>query len=539
MNRTAPVALAVLCLAGLPASTTAAPARPNVVVFLADDLGYSDLGCYGSEISTPNLDRLAANGLRFTQAYNTARCWPSRAALLTGYYAQQVNRDPQGPRPKWAALLPDLLRPAGYRSYHSGKWHVDGPVLAGGFARSYHVTDHDRHLSPKHHQLDDRPLAPPRPGEFYYSSTAIADRAIEWIDEHAAGHKEDPFFLYVAFISPHFPLHAPAEDIARYKGRYDAGWDAVRAGRWKRLKALGLVGGELPPPEPTLAPSWNLSPEDLARRVGPGEAARAVRWDELTPEQKRFQSDKMAVHAAMVDRLDREVGRVLDRLKATGQYDNTLILFLSDNGGSAEQIIRGDGHRIGSVPGSAESYLGLGPGWSTVSNTPFRRHKSWTHEGGVSTPLIVQWPEGIKEKGGIRRTPTHLVDLVPTFLDLAGLAAPETWRGERRPALAGRSLVPAFRADLTEPRDAIFFKHTENRGLRLGDWKIVASGEKAAWELYDLSTDRGESQDLASSRPEKLKELADLWAARDAEYARQGATGRRPGVGKAAKAKTR
>lgn len=501
------------------------PHVPNIVFILADDLGYSDLGCYGSEIETPNIDRLAAQGLRFTQFYNTARCWPSRAALMTGYYAQQVNRDPQGTRPKWAALLPQLLQPAGYRSYHSGKWHIDGKILDGGFSRSYHTTDHDRFFTPKHHQLDDKPLPPVGVDEKYYATIATADRAIEWLTEHQSNSSQKPFFLYLAFIAPHFPLHALPEDIARYKDRYRQGWDVTRADRWKKMKSLGLVSGDLSAPEPTVAPGWNLSEKELQMRIGPGESGHAVPWQDLKAEQQAFQSQKMAVHAAMITRMDMEIGRVVEQIRSMQAADNTLIFFASDNGASAEQIIRGDGHTPGSAPGSAQSYLGLGPGWSTVSNTPFRRHKSWNHEGGTSTPLVIHWPKGISARGELRHAPGHLVDIAPTLLELAGVVPPATWNGETRPAMPGRSLVPMFSRDSDVAHEPLFFKHTENRGLRVGDWKIVAAGKNAPWELYNLAIDRAESHDLASRHPDKLQELVTLWKSRDAEYARQGSTG--------------
>lgn len=517
----------VFCCLGLTASLSAQETRskPNVVFILADDLGYSDLGCYGGEIATPHLDSLAKNGLRFTQFYNTARCWPSRAALLTGYYAQQVNRDPQGARPKWAPLLPELLQPSGYRSYHSGKWHVDGKVLAGGFERSYLVTDHNRHFMPRAHEVDDRTIPPPAPGEKYYSTTAIADYSVQWLKEHDASHKGKPFFLYVAFISPHFPLHAPAEDVARYRDTYTRGWDVLRAERWQRLQQMGIAKGTLPPPESKLIPDWNAKEAELKEKIGPQEVAYAVPWQELTPAQQKFQAAKMSVHAAMVDRIDREVGRVIDQLRTMGQFDNTLICFASDNGASAEQILRGDGHDPQSTPGSGASYLGLGPGWSTVSNAPFRRHKSWTHEGGIATPLVVHWPRGISARGELRNTPGHLVDFAPTVLELAGVSVPTNWNAQSRPAFPGRSLAPMFVKDATRDRDAFFFKHIGNRGLRLGDWKIVASGNETPWELYHLANDRGETHNLAAERPGKVEELSTLWKERDAEYAKQGATG--------------
>jgi arylsulfatase len=501
------------------------PKPPNVVVILADDMGFSDLGCYGGEIATPNLDAIAAHGVRFTQFYNTARCWPSRAALLSGYYAQQVNRDPARKRPGWAALLPALLRPAGYRSYHSGKWHVDGPVLAAGFERSYEISDHDRFFGPKNHHLDDQPLPQPGPEEGYYSTKAIAQHAVDWLDEHESKHRDEPFFLYVAFLSPHFPLQAPADDIARYHGRYEAGWDAIREQRLKRQKELGIYGGELSRRDPKTIPSWNLAEAELQKRVGPGEVGYAVAWDSLTPEQKAFQASKMEVHAAMVDRMDREVGRILDRLRAMNALDNTLIVFASDNGASAEQIIRGDGHRPDAAPGSAESFLGLGPGWSTAANTPFRLHKSWNHEGGISTPLIVHWPGGLAAQGELRHTPAHLIDVVPTLLEAAGIAPPDAWEGQERPALPGRSLLPALAADRAIPRDFLFFKHEGNRGLRAGDWKIVAAGPDSPWELYNLARDRSETTNLASQMPEKLEKLVQIWNRADAQYQRDGQSG--------------
>jgi arylsulfatase A-like enzyme len=534
--------LAFALLQGQTAAADSPPAqKPNVVFILADDLGYSDLGCYGSEIATPNLDRLAANGLRFTQFYNTARCWPSRAAFLTGYYAQQVNRDPQGTRPRWAALLPELLSGAGYRSYHSGKWHVDGNVLAGGFSRSYHVTDHNRYFTPRDHQLDDRPLAPPKPDENYYATTAVGQRSVEWLAEHHSQHKTDPFFLYVAFTSPHFPLQAPAEDIARYRERYLQGWEKVRDLRWQRMKQMGIVRGEISAPEPVVVPPWNLAETQLQKQVGPAEVGHAVAWSDLTEEQKQFQATKMAIHAAMIDRMDQEIGRVLAKLKEMGASENTLIFFASDNGASAEQIIRGDGHDPNAAAGSAGTFLGLGPGWSTVSNTPFRRHKSWTHEGGIATPLVVQWPAGISARGELRHAPDHLVDIVPTLLELAGIAPPPKWNDEPRPSLPGRSLSPFFASDALIDHAPIFFKHIGNRGLRVGDWKIVASGEDVPWELYNLASDRAETDNLATKNPAKVSELAAIWSELDAEYARQGATGgteRKKQKSKQAKGKT-
>ncbi len=520
---------AIFTLLSLCGSSFASSApRPNIVFILADDLGYSDLNCYGSSIQTPNLDKLAADGLRFSQFYNTGRCWPSRACLLAGYYAQQVNRDPGGRnrRPKWAALLPELLKPAGYHSYHSGKWHLDGPVLAGGFEHSYLVVDQDRHFAPKHHQLDDVPLPQPGPGDHYYATPVIAEHAVNWLSVHEKAHEDSPFFLYLAFTVPHFPVMAPDEDIARYKGTFANGWDAEREARLKKMKQLGLVSCGLPASEPDVIPGWNKSEAELQQAIGDREVARAVPWKDLSNPQQEFQAAKMAVHAAMIDRMDREIGRVVEKLKAMGAFENTIIFFASDNGSSAEQMIRGDGHDISSSPGSARSFLGIGPGWSGAANTPLRRHKSWNHEGGIATPLIVQWPAGIKARGELRHTPGHLIDIVPTLLELAGAPAPLRWNGEARPPLAGRSLAPAFERDQTISREFIFFSHQGNRALRADDWKIAAAGPDSPWELYNLATDRSETRNLAASNTEKLNELAAIWKAHDEEFAKQGASGR-------------
>jgi arylsulfatase A-like enzyme len=504
-------------LASTPASPAAGPARPNILLILADDMGFSDAGCYGGEIRTPNLDALARDGLRFTQFYNTSRCWPSRAAILTGYYAQQVRRDTvpgiksggQGTRPPWARLLPEMLRPLGYRTYHSGKWHVDGKPLPNGFDHSYSLNDHDRHFTPRNHTEDDKPLPPVRPGDGYYSTTAIADRAIKFLKEHAAKDPDRPFFEFLAFTSPHFPVQAPAEDVARYRRTYLPGWDALRAARWQRLQELTIGGTALSAVERDLGPPYNFP--DALKKLGPNEVNRPLPWDSLTPAQRAFQAGKMAVHAAMVDRMDREIGRVLDQLRAMQALDNTFIVFLSDNGASAEIMVRGDGHDPAAPPGSAASFLCIGPGWSTMCNTPFRRHKTWVHEGGISTPLIVHWPRGIAARGELRRTPGHVIDLVPTILEVAGGKPPATWAGRPMPPAPGKSLVPLFARDGTVEHPFFWWLHEGNRALRAGNWKIVAAGKDSPWELYDLSSDRSEGKDLAKDRPEKVRELAAIW----------------------------
>lgn len=516
-------AIAILLVAAA-AVSHAASSRPNILIILADDMGFSDAGCYGGEVQTPNLDALAQGGLRFTQFYNTARCWPSRGALLTGYYAQEIRRDTvpgvisggRGIRPGWARLLPEMLKPLGYRTYHSGKWHVDGKPLQNGFDHSYDNEDHNRNFNPQNLFEDDEKLPPVKPDSGYYTTTAYADHAIKCLKEHAAKYSDQPFFEYLAFTCPHFPLQAPAEDIAKYRDRFRKGWDVLREERWQRLKSLGITDCALSPIERSVGPPYAF-PKDVAL-LGPGEVDRPVPWETLTDAQKDFQANKMAIHAAMIDRMDQEIGRVLAQIKAMGQFENTIILFLSDNGASAEMMVRGDGHDPNAPMGSAKTFLCLGPGFSSLANTPFRRHKTWTHEGGIATPFIVHWPKGIAAHGELRHTPGHLVDVVPTLMELAGGKPFDTWEGQPVPPPPGRSLVAALAKDVTIPHPSIWWQHEGNRALRVGDWKIVASGEKAPWELYDLSKDRGEQNDLASSQPERLKQLVAQWEKETEEY---------------------
>ena len=491
-------------------------APPNIVFILADDLGYSDLGCYGGEIATPHLDSLAKNGLRFTQFYNTARCWPTRGALLTGYYAQQIHRDAlpevggggQGVRQQWARLLPEFLKPAGYRSYHSGKWHLDGKVLSGGFDRSLDVRNQGNYFTSAGNSIDDVPVKPPAMEKGYYVTTATADHAIACLQDHAANHAGRPFFHYIAFIAPHFPLQALPEDIAKYRDKYLAGWEAMREARYRRQKGMGITHTTLSALERDVGPPYAFP--DAMEKLGPGEVNRPLPWSELTAEQRRFQATKMAIHAAMIDRMDQEIGRILAQLKTMGAYDNTLIFFASDNGASAEIMVRNGGHDPQAAPGSAATYLCLGPGFSSACNTPHRRHKTWVHEGGISTPLIVHWPRGIAGKNELRHTPAHVIDIVPTVLQLAGSEKPKTWQGEPIPEAPGRSLVPAFAKDVVIARDSLWWLHGGHRAIRIGDWKLVAAAGDP-WELYDLKTDRAEQQNLAARMPDKVNELKQAW----------------------------
>ena len=510
------LAIVLLSAVSVTANEPARAARPNLVFILADDLGYSDVGCYGSEIRTPHLDELARNGLRFTQFYNTARCWPTRAALLTGYYPQQVHRDAlpgqpggsQGVRQPWAVLLPQRLQAAGYRSYHSGKWHVDGPVLEGGFVRSLNVRNDGNFFTAKGNFIDDKPVQPAEDESGYYTTIATVDHAIRCLQEHRSTSPEVPFFQYIAFIAPHFPLHALPEDIARYRDRYLSGWDKLREERYRRQREAGLVSCPLSPLEKDVGPPYHFP--DALKKLGAGEVNRPLPWTELTPEQQRFQATKMAIHAAMVDRMDQEIGRYVAALREHGQLDNTLICFGSDNGASAEIMVRHGGHDPAAAPGSAGSYLCLGPGFSSAANTPFRRHKTWVHEGGISTPMIMHWPKGITDRGALRTTPAHMIDFVPTALELAGIVEKDGAEPGDPPPFPGRSLVSVLERDAGVERDCLWWLHEGNRAIRVGDWKLTAA-KGDDWQLYKLAADRGEQQDLSAANPEKRRELELLW----------------------------
>ena len=507
----AAIAALIAATAGM-GSAPAAP--PNVVVILADDLGFSDLGCQGGEIDTPNLDRLASGGLRYTNAYNTARCWPTRAALLTGYYAQAIRRDalPGGDggvkaaRPAWARLLPALLAPAGYRAYHSGKWHVDGDPLAQGFHRSLDISaiGQSNYFDPA--GAAGMPAA--SRADDFYATTAIGDHAVACLAEHSRNHSGTPFFHYVAFTAPHFPLQAPPDLIAKNRDRYRPGWDEVRQARVARLKDLGIVTTPPAAIERDVGPPYSFS--DALKALGPGEVGRPLPWETLAPEQREFQATKMVIHAAMVEGMDREVGRIVAQLESMRVIDDTLILFLSDNGASAEIMVRGEGHDRSAPPGSRKTFLCLGPGWSSCCNAPFRRHKTWVHEGGIATPWIAHWPRGISARGELRTQPVHVVDLVPTVLDLAGVGFPNEHDGSTAPP-HGRSFASSL-ADASAPpaHDSLWWCHEGNRAVRVGDMKLVAT-KQGPWELFDLAADRCETRNLAASEPGKVAALEAEW----------------------------
>ena len=453
-----------------------APSRPNIVIFLADDMGFADAGCYGSEIQTPHLDQLAANGLRFTQFYNTARCWPTRSCLSAVYYAQQIRMDPPSGRlPSWARLLPHYLRPLGLPlaiTPASGMCTArPKPVADGGFDRSYWFEDWDRYFSPVKHFEDDVLAPPVKPDSGYYATTAFADQAIR-LPAGPCGPIMPRNLSSCIWRSSRRTSRCTRRrrTSPAYRDTYRAGWDvdpptALSNGcaNWASSTAACRRRS------PHFTPRY-FKPEVLDT-LGPGEIQHAVPWNELTDEQQTFQATKMAIHAAMITRMDREIGRVLEQIRAMHAWDDTLIFFLSDNGTDATIMVRGEGHDRGATPGSWQSFLCLGPGWSTVGNTPFRRHKVWVHEGGIATPLIVHWPQGIPARGELRHSPGHVIDFVPTVLDLAG-ASPAVRQLPPAPPLPGRSLVPLFAKDETlSIASYLFFHHEGNRALRMGNWK--------------------------------------------------------------------
>jgi len=524
----------------LTVSCSKSPERPNIVFILADDMGHSDAGCYGAEfLETPNIDALAAGGLRFTNFYNTGRCWPTRTSLLSGYYPHQVLSDPMPGvdygsdwvQPVTSRWLPAILGEHGYRCYHSGKWHIQRLVPEYmqlsheevGFDHSY-MTEDGRHLRPKHLWEDGEEIPLPGPGESYEASVAIVDHAIRYLKEHRQEHSDEPFFEYIAFIAPHFPLQAMQKDIDMYRERFLVGWDEIRMLRKENRKELGFADHPLHALEADRFAPWNLSPEELVSQIDPNETGRAVPWDSLTRDQQEFQATKMAIHAAMVTRMDREIGRFMDALRELGYYENTIVFFCSDNGASTEMMNRADKHTMGSVPGSADSYLCLGPGWSTAANTPFRLHKTWVHEGGIATPLVVHWPRGIDGQNEFRNVPAHIIDIAPTLLELAG-GDPEELNTEVR--APGISLVPFLHGDESVERTPLFFYHEGKRALRQGDWKIATIETGGEWELYNLASDRGETHDLSEEHPGKLQELIALWEAQQRAIVEQiGATER-------------
>lgn len=503
--------------------------KPNIVLILADDLGYSDIGAYGGEINTPNLDKLAYEGLRFTNFYNAVRCCPTRASLLTGLYPHQAgvgmmvyhNRGGsyQGFLNKSSVTLAEVLKEAGYKTMMSGKWHVGHKEesqwpTGRGFDRFYGIHIHvdsywkvlehcDVYLDGKLHiPATNDPKNDLHPEKEWYTTDVFTDYGIHFLNEEVADKPGDdhPFFLYMAYNAPHFPLEAPDEDIANYKGKYMEGWNKLREEKHERMKQMGIIPG-----------NTVLSPPDN------------VNWDSLPATDRENLDFRRAMYAAQVDRLDQNIGKLVDHLKTIGEYDNTLIIFLSDNGCSAEEGMFGmnwDRYKMSNYPQWKEKSgwsVSQGQAWANVSNVPFRMYKIFTHQGGMSTPLIMHWPDRIKAKGEIRRQPGHIIDIMATLSELAGATYPETYGGHAITSMEGKSLVPLLDEDIEKDRHPyIFWEHDGNRAVRKGNWKLVASRQKP-WELYDLANDPSELNDMASEQPGLVKELGQAytgWAKR-------------------------
>jgi arylsulfatase len=542
--------VSTLLLVSLLGVTAVSAERPNILLVMSDDMGFSDLGCYGSEIQTPNLDSLAKNGIRFTQFYNGARCCPTRASLLTGLYPHQAgvghmtsDRGHDGYRGqlnRQCVTLAEVLRAGGYRTYMCGKWHVcrdirpngdssDWP-LQRGFEKFYGtITGGGSFYDPTTLCRQNRFITPAndpeyKPATFYYTD-AISDNAVRFLEQHQQESPAKPFFMYVAYTAAHWPMHALEKDIAKYRGKYDSGYEPIRRARFERLKQLGLIH-----------PGLGLSPQ-------------AEDWGSV--QHQAWEARGMEVYAAMVDCMDQGIGRIMAQLKKDGRLENTLIFFLQDNGGCAEDMGRKaqrapppkdlrplgpddlqpqiwppmqtrDGRwvRTGpeAMPGPPDTYVAYGRGWANVSNTPFREYKHWVHEGGISTPLIVHWPAGVPAGrcGELEQQPAHLIDIMATCVDVSGVAYPKEFNGEKIKPMEGVSLQPAMKGKPPRRTQPIFWEHEGNRAVRDGKWKLVAK-ENQPWELYDMDRDRSELHDLAEKNPGKVRNLAakwDAWAAR-------------------------
>jgi arylsulfatase A-like enzyme len=540
------VLIAALLLAPTTATCAAknAPARPNILLILADDLGFSDLGCYGGEIATPNLDQLAATGVRFTQFYNCSRCCSSRAALLTGLYPHQAgvgSMTADEGRPGYRGSLQprcvtiaQVLKDSGYRTAMAGKWHVGDnlpPTRRGfddfyGFVRGYAVDSWEPRMMTR--LPDDRPRRKYVDGQFF-ATDAITDHALDFLAD--ARKTKAAWFLYAAYQTPHFPLQSRPGDMQGYREVYAQGWDRIRQQRLARQKRLGLTAADV-----TLTPRSPIPNPDVAQRLGSRTAGGGnPPWDTLPADRRADLAERMTVYAGMVTGMDRNIGRLLADLRTHGELDNTLIIFLSDNGACAEWepfgfdlqpvaqpkpgtginmgtpsapnvLHRGDDlHRMGG-PGSLFSY---GSGWANACNSPWRLYKHYVHEGGISTPLIVHWPAGTQRRGAIERYPGHVVDLMATCAAAAGATYPATFDGNAILPTEGRSLLPVLRGGLS-PSRALFWEHEGNRAARDGKWKLVAI-QGGPWELYDIDIDRTEMKNLAQQHPAIVARLAEAW----------------------------
>ena len=484
--------------------------KPNIIVILADDMGYSDIGCYGSEIATPNIDRLAANGLRFRSFYNNGKCCPTRASLLTGLYNHEVGvgnmvtkadvpyqeGSYQGFLNKQCVTLAEVLRTAGYSTYMSGKWHVgerqEHWPLQRGFdkyfglisgACSYFEIPKDPPLRTM--AYGNKSWTPPAEG--FYMTDAISDSAVAFLKSHNRTKRDNPFFMYIAYTAPHWPLHALDEDIKKYDGIYDKGWDSIRNERYRKMVRLGIIGEKL-----------KLSPR----------TSKIPSWDEA--ENKKLWIRRMQVYAAMIDRMDQGIGRVISTLEKLKKTENTLIIFLSDNGGANENASSENFNKPGVLTGEKGSSDSYKEPWANVSNTPYRYYKNWMHEGGIITPLIVDWPNVLKGNGTLTNQVGHVIDIMPTLLEVAGAKYPEQFKGNTIKKLRGVSLVPAFRGTAVERTNPLFWEHSGGQAMRQGNWKIVRKNNRP-WELYNLETDPTELVNLSEKESVRLKKMTALY----------------------------
>ena len=458
--------------------------RPNIILVMADDLGFADLGCYGSEIDTPNLDTLAANGLRFTQFYNTAKCHSSRVSLLTGLYCDQAG----GTKLSRGATIAEVLSDAGYATAMVGKWHLSKQPTDFGFKRYWgHLSGATNFFTgDSSFRLNGEEWKVPESlnGRPFYTTYAIMDFALEFLEEATSGNK--PFFLYTAFNAPHYPLQAPEEAVRKYDGRYDCGWDKLRLQRHRRQLESGLLPAK-----------WKLSPRP----------DHVPAWNSLSKEDRQWEADRMEVFAAMVDVVDQNIGRLADFLKAKGIFDDTLILFCSDNGACPFERTRGRDLK----PWDPKSYWTYDASWAHAGNTPFRLYKQNQHEGGISSPLIVHWPRGLKtERGSVTNQPGHLVDIMATCIELAGAGYPEQIANRLIDPLQGKSLLPIFRGETRQGHETLYFHFGTDRALRQGPWKLV-SAKLGKWELYNLDEDRTELNDLSEQQPERVAAMKAEW----------------------------
>lgn len=499
------VLLAAVSLFGVTRTIDAAE-KPNFVLILCDDMGFSDLGCTGSEIATPNIDRLAADGQMWTQFYNNAKCTTTRASLITGLYPR---RSKSLLRPNMATL-PEALTRGGYVSHMAGKWHLGSKSphqpTDRGFSTFYGLLDGCCNFFDP--SIPDPDFKGGRVRWFgqnltgtteritdfqsdYYTTDAFTDSAIAFVKQAAAG--DSPFFLNLNYTAPHYPLHAPEDEIAKYRGRYSAGWDVLRAERFARQKTLGLFPGMAAP-----APANRDTPD----------------WNSLSQEEREYHAELMAVYAAMIDRMDQQIGRLIAALRETETLENTVVMFLSDNGGCAEKP---GGIKLDRTPGVRQFYTACGPGWATAQNTPFRRYKQWVHEGGISTPFILRCPEsliadGVK-RGRFVGEIGHIIDVQPTILELAGVTHPVEMGGREIIPLEGVSLAATIIGEASSSERTLFFEWSRSRAVREGDWKLVRDRGKPDWELYNVAEDRTEQHDLAKEQPSRVKRMEAAWLA--------------------------